>query len=856
MKEKTNYSIKLTAFILIICLIWQILMPLTALAETNFKIELKTDDTELKAGDTVYAKIYVTGDKIASMSGYLHWDDEVFEAITNKRSIQVAEELESDEYGNWEASYSTGNNKMVIESGDGDHYEIPNGGLIAKIELKVKKDTETTNFSITFIEADGYSDYYGGINNPINAECDLPKPIVSYDVKYYANTDDNVSGMPSQGKKIEETDYTIAAGPRRTGYNFTGWNTKADGSGTNYAAGSKYTTDAELELYAKWTIKTPKLTVNPNGGVWNSSSTSQESKQNYNTTKEIPNPTTAAAGYTVRFDGNGGSAPAQQVQTTTFKNWTLTGGGSFQGTTYTFGETDGTLKANYTGNSITLPETTRDGYVFDGWYTSATGGQRVGYAGDSYTPNSNVVLVARWASDEHELTINANGGTYTGENTISGDLGSTVTLNTPTAPQNGGNTIILNFGFADRENGTFKQTQSFDKWEIVNDNGNKGTINGNKYTFGSEDTEIKAVYKNDEVNLPEVTRAGYVFDGWYTAPTGGTKITAPYYPQSNNETVYAHWADKMFTVTFYDENGTTILEQKNVREGANAQYTGETPTKEEPGYTYEFAGWDNESKLNNITENTQVKATYRKQAIEYTIRYVDEKNSDTTINPSTYTIEDETISLRSLPPKDGMIFDGWYTSPNGGQKITSIETSGLENIILYARWKEAPQGDYFRSEKYKVGEQDLDFYEEDDVYLDKIEPNTTVEKLKENCEVRPGREIEVYNGETKLNDDDLVGTNMKVVVKDTDIEMIAVVMGDVSGDVNGIKSSTGDGKITASDIAAIIEHKIGNNIITDEGFEKAADIDDNGKITPADLASIIDAKVENKTIIYKKPTKE
>lgn len=40
--------------------------------------------------------------------------------------------------------------------------------------------------------------------------------------------------------------------PSRNLYNFVTWNTKSDGSGTNYAPGANYTTNAALTLYAIW----------------------------------------------------------------------------------------------------------------------------------------------------------------------------------------------------------------------------------------------------------------------------------------------------------------------------------------------------------------------------------------------------------------------------------------------------------------------------------------------------------------------------------------------------------------------------------------------------------------------------
>ena len=42
----------------------------------------------------------------------------------------------------------------------------------------------------------------------------------------------------------------------KTGYTFAGWNTKADGTGTTYAASSTFTISANTTLYAKWTVNT------------------------------------------------------------------------------------------------------------------------------------------------------------------------------------------------------------------------------------------------------------------------------------------------------------------------------------------------------------------------------------------------------------------------------------------------------------------------------------------------------------------------------------------------------------------------------------------------------------------------
>lgn len=53
------------------------------------------------------------------------------------------------------------------------------------------------------------------------------------------------------------------------GKEFAGWNTKADGTGTDYAAAATYTANADLKLYAVWGEDTSKITItiHANNGV-------------------------------------------------------------------------------------------------------------------------------------------------------------------------------------------------------------------------------------------------------------------------------------------------------------------------------------------------------------------------------------------------------------------------------------------------------------------------------------------------------------------------------------------------------------------------------------------------------------
>lgn len=75
-------------------------------------------------------------------------------------------------------------------------------------------------------------------------------------------------------------------------------------------------------------------------------------------------------------------------------------------------------------NSITLPYTSRTGYVFDGWYTAATGGSYVGGAYSSYQPSTSAstTLYARWSlppAPSAPTYLYATNGSYTDKISLS-----------------------------------------------------------------------------------------------------------------------------------------------------------------------------------------------------------------------------------------------------------------------------------------------------------------------------------------------------------------------------------------------------------------------------------------------------
>ena len=87
---------------------------------------------------------------------------------------------------------------------------------------------------------------------------------------------------------------------------------------------------------------------------------------------------------------------------------------------------------------------------------------------------------------------------------------------------------------------------------------NKYTVNFNA-NGGSVSTTSKTVtYDATYGTLPTPTRDGYTFNGWWTAATGGTQVTADTKVQiTATQTLYAHWTANDYTITLNSDLATS-----------------------------------------------------------------------------------------------------------------------------------------------------------------------------------------------------------------------------------------------------------------------------------------------------------
>ncbi len=160
------------------------------------------------------------------------------------------------------------------------------------------------------------------------------------------------------------------------------------------------------------------------------------------------------------------------------------------------------------------------------------------------------------------------------------------------------------------------------------------TVNFN--ANGGTNTQAKkyAVRNTYYGSMPTPVRAGYTFDGWYTAASGGTQITSDdVVTTALSRTLYAHWTEDggstpdtgSYTITF-NANGGTLSGASSYTITKGQSYSaaiGSMPTATKEGYT--LSGWYCEkygytlsmSDTFAVDENVTFKAVWTLNAGDY-----------------------------------------------------------------------------------------------------------------------------------------------------------------------------------------------------------------------------------------------
>ena len=465
----------------------------------------------------------------------------------------------------------------------------------------------------------------------------------------------------------------------RSGYTFKGWYTTATGGTKVGDAGTVYTPTSNVTIYAQWekNVITSKLTLNTGAGTANSDTSFQG---NSGTSIAITSPT-APSSYTVYLENNDGSYSSTSARSTfKFSGWSLSGGGSISGSTYTFGDTDGTLTAQYTQTGITLTRPTRPGYTLKGWYTASSGGTKVGNGGDVYKPSANgTTIYAQWeyngsASTQYTLTVNAGAGTATGSTSIHGTSGSTVTISNPTPPS--GYTITFNANNGYCSTSSLTTSYNFNGWTVTS---GYGSVSGQTYTFGNGNGTVTASYYQNGAYLPTATRSGYTFKGWYTYSSGGSKAgsAGEYYYPSSNITLYAQW-EQVASVPDLTSSNTTFR-------ASTTNWTNEYVTV---NVSTTVSGYTLQTTTGNPTVESNWANTAYVTATSNCTVYARLTNGSTSGNYTSYNVTNIDKTPPAVMGKGKMVINIDKAKNQGYLQMNSINDyeSGISKLICYYKF--------------------------------------------------------------------------------------------------------------------------------------------------------------------------
>lgn len=179
-------------------------------------------------------------------------------------------------------------------------------------------------------------------------------------------------------------------------------------------------------------------------------------------------------------------------------------------------------------------------------------------------------------------------------------------------------------------------------------------------------------YTNTPINLPTPTIEGcYLFDGWYTAKTGGTKVQSPYTPTANI-TLYAQWTAS--TATYM-----AMINQPDATTNCRVKISKDGTTGVE-GY-YDDIACGTTIHLLGTPSNGYKGLTYTAK---------DDKNNNVTITPNglnnaSFVMPVSSVEITATPiPCDAMDAPVvTYTSASNALTFSWKPITGATNYNLY-----------------------------------------------------------------------------------------------------------------------------------------------------------------------------
>ncbi len=425
----------------------------------------------------------------------------------------------------------------------------------------------------------------------------------TYTVTYNGNG--NTGGaVPGQQSWTFGTPALTAALPgnlEKTGHNFNGWNTQADGSGTAYATGASLgALSANITLYAQWSVKQFAVSFDAKGGAPVPGSVNL----NYGTKVTAPNPAPTKTGYDLagwyaneEYSGSAWDFANDTVTeaTTLYAKWEpkkfavtfdVKGGEQVDDTDYRQVPYDTTISA---------PDApTREGYTFKGWYKEDTCTTPWSFTADKVT--GAVTLYAKWEINTYTVTFDTDGGTpvepqqveYGGKAASpSATTKEGYTFDSWVTEKNGGTP----FDFANTA--ITGNTTVYAKWNPIQ---HTVTYNGNGNTGGTVPGSATWTYGDDPFTAAEpddLAKTDHTFGGWQVQGADTVYQPGETIELTEDITLVAQWIDTRVdgTITFNaNYNGGSITTQTYAHDAAANSVSLTANTFTRTGYT--FTGWN------------------------------------------------------------------------------------------------------------------------------------------------------------------------------------------------------------------------------------------------------------------------
>ncbi|MBQ3288866.1 MAG: InlB B-repeat-containing protein [Kiritimatiellae bacterium] len=490
----------------------------------------------------------------------------------------------------------------------------------------------------------------------------------SYTVTFNAN---GGSVTPSSKSVTYGSAYGDLPTPTRAGYAFGGWFTSASG-GTQVTSATTVTATANHTLYAHWTGNKYEIGYDNLFLLCDFAANATASSPNSSTTGSV---NVSVDDGTLTLAGKSSSAVS------VYTHWVRTNMSSAGMHTFAVsGNVNYTVRATVAlSDGATEPAIWHFAFDSNGDYIQASGessGVSAGSNSFAFTTPSNARYVAlffkaKLASGQTATFSNIKMCKTSPYASVSvsnvrkvftySDGGTYGTLATPTRtgytfdgwytqPDGGGNRVTGSSAMSP------VSTVLYSNWQT-----NAYTVSFNA-NGGSVGTSSKSVtYGSAYGDLPTPTRTGYAFGGWYTAASGGTKVTsATTVTATANHTLYAHWTANSYTVTFNANGGTTPTPSKSVT--YDSTY-GTLPTPTWTGHT--FKSWYTAvSGGNQVTSATKV--TTASNHTVYAHWDINKYNltaataGSGTVSPSgTHSYDYGTEVTLTATPNTGWLFKSW-----------------------------------------------------------------------------------------------------------------------------------------------------------------------------------------------------